>query len=213
MRQLSQYLLSPADRRALRWTDAYSLHRIVYDLFDDARGGDRQTGSGILFADKGVRQGVSRVLILSDRPPRAPRRGALETRPLPESWLQADVYRFEVTVNPVWRDNRSGRIRPVRGREAIAAWFRDHGPRWGFAVHAASLQVTDVRVERFPKAGALATIARATLAGILAVTEREAFVRAAYQGVGRARAFGCGLLQIVPHEHPGAWAAGHEAWR
>ena len=34
--------------------------------------------------------------------------------------------------------------------------------------------------------------------GLVVVREREAFVRAACQGIGRARAFGCGLLQIVP---------------
>ena len=198
MRHLSRYLLGPADRRALRWTDSYSLHRIVYDLFDDVRGDDRQAGSGILFADKGVRQGVSRVLILSDRLPRPPRLGELETRPLPESFLQAATYRFEVIINPVWRDNGSGRIKPVRGRDAIAEWFCNHGPRWGFDVDAASLQVTDMRVDRFSKGEGMATIARATLAGTLRVRERDAFVRSVCQGVGKARAFGCGLLQIVP---------------
>lgn len=198
MRHLSRYLLSAADRRALRWTDSYSLHRIVYDLFEDMRGDDRQRGSGILFADKGVRQGVSQVIILSDRLPRTPHRGVLETHPLPESFLQAASYQFEVVVNPVWRDNRSGRIMPVRGRDAIAAWFCDHAPRWGFEVHAASLQVTDVQVDRFSKGTGMATIVRATLTGSLRVREREAFVRAACQGIGRARAFGCGLLQIVP---------------
>ena len=75
MRRLIRYLLSPSDRRALRWTDSYSLHRIVYDLFENVRGNDKQSGSGILFVDKGVKQGMSRVLILSDRDPRTPRRG------------------------------------------------------------------------------------------------------------------------------------------
>ena len=139
MRHLSRYLLSAADRRALRWTDSYSLHRIVYDLFEDIRGDDRQRGSGILFVDKGVRQGVSQVIILSDRLPRTPQRGVLET-----------------------------------------------------------LQVTDVQVDRFSKGTGMATIARATLTGSLRVRERESFIRAACQGIGRARAFGCGLLQIVP---------------
>ena len=141
---------------------------------------------------------MSQVLILSDRPPRPPRLGALETRPLPEGFLQASAYRFEVVVNPARRDNRSGRIKPVRGREAIAEWFCERGPRWGFDVHAPSLLVTDVRADRFGKGGGVATIARATLAGSLRVTDREAFVRAVCQGIGRARAFGCGLLQICP---------------
>ena len=198
MRHVSRYLLSAADRRALRWTDSYSLHRIVYDLFEDVRGDDRQSGSGILFADKGVRQGVSQVLILSDRLPRSPRLGTLETRPLPEGFLQASAYRFEVIVNPARRDSRSGKIKPVRGREAIAEWFCERGPRWGFDVHVPSLLVTDVRADRFSKGGGVATIARATLGGTLRVTDREAFVRAVCRGIGRARAFGCGLLQISP---------------
>lgn len=198
MRYLSRYLLSAADRRSLRWTDSYSLHRIVYDLFEDVRGGDRLSGSGILFADKGVRQGVSQVLVLSDRLPRSPRSGTLETRPLPESFLQASAYRFEVIINPARRDNRSGRIKAVRGREAIVEWFCERGPRWGFDVHAASLLATDIRADRFSRGCGTLTIARATLTGTLHVTEREAFVRSACQGIGRARAFGCGLLQILP---------------
>lgn len=198
MRYLSRYLLNAADRLALRWTDSYSLHRIVYDLFEDVRGNDRQRGSGILFADKGVRQGVSQVIILSDRLPRTPQRGVLETHPLPDSFLQMPAYQFEVIVNPVWRDNRSGRIMPVRGREAIAAWFCEHAPRWGFDVHAPSLQVTDVQVDRFSKGTGMATIARATLTGRLRVRERTAFVQAVCEGIGKARAFGCGLLQVVP---------------
>ena len=198
MRQLSRYLLTPSDRRALRWTDVYSLHRIIYDLFDNVRGEDKQSSSGILFADKGVRQGISQIVILSDRLPHQPQRGTLETIPLSESYLQAQAYRFEVIVNPVRRENRSGKIIPVRGREAIATWFCGRAPSWGFTVHAPSLQVTDIQVDRFNKDGATATIARATLVGQLVVTERDAFARAVCQGIGRARAFGCGLLQVVP---------------
>lgn len=63
--------------------------------------------------------------------------------------------------------------------------------------HAAGWLVIAPRIS-FRKGSATATIARATLTGALTVTDREAFVRAACQGIGRARAFGCGLLQIVP---------------
>lgn len=37
----SRYRLSPHDAKALRVTDTYSLHRVVYGLFDDVREGDR----------------------------------------------------------------------------------------------------------------------------------------------------------------------------
>ncbi len=198
MRRLIRYLLSPSDRRALRWTDSYSLHRIVYDLFENVRGNDKQSGSGILFVDKGVKQGMSRVLILSDRDPRTPRRGTLETLLLPESYLSAPAYSFEVVVNPTRRDNRSGRIIPVCGPEAIKDWFCAHGPAWGFSVRRDMLQVAETHVDRFDKKGMTATIARARLTGRLEVTDHGTFVKSVCQGIGRARAFGCGLLQVVP---------------
>ena len=49
----SRYRLSPHDAKALRVTDTYSLHRVVYGLFDDVREGDREKGSGIrIFIDE-----------------------------------------------------------------------------------------------------------------------------------------------------------------
>lgn len=198
MRYLSEYTLSLAEVRALRLTDCYSLHRVVYDLFEDVRAGARESSSGILFADKGTRKGLRQILILSDRQPRPPRQGLLRTRPLPETYLQAALYSFEIIINPVRRDNAGGKIVPVRGREAVAQWFQEKSPSWGFAVHAPSLQVTDITVERFTKGQALLTIAKATLTGRLEVDDRDAFTRAVHDGIGRAKAFGCGLLQIVP---------------
>ena len=198
MNYVSRYLLHAGDRRALRWTDSYSLHRIVYDLFDDVRGENKQRGSGILFVDKGVRRGVSQVVILSNRPPRPPRRGELETRELSEGYLQAPEYRFEIVANPVRRDRCSGRLVPVLGREAVMAWFCGRASNWGFEVHVPSLQVTEIQVDRFPKDNATVTLERATLVGKLTVTDRNAFIHAVCDGVGRARAFGCGLLQVMP---------------
>ena len=36
------------------------------------------------------------------------------------------------------------------------------------------------------------------LSGHLRVTDREKFIQTFFRGFGRGRAFGCGLLQIVP---------------
>ena len=66
----SRYRLSPHDAKALRVTDTYSLHRVVYGLFDDVREGDREKGSGILFVDMGGGKYGRQLLILSDRQPR-----------------------------------------------------------------------------------------------------------------------------------------------
>ena len=195
---LSQYQLSLPEVRALRLTDTYSLHRIVYDLFEDIRGGNTQERSGILFADKGGNARGRRILILSDREPQEPVRGILETRDIAEVYWQFPHYRFEVCINPVRRNNQSGKLLPVCGREAIVQWFLGKAPQWGFSVREDTLCLVDVFVDTFVKSGHPVTLEKATLTGFLDVTDQAIFVQSVCHGLGRARAFGCGLLQIVP---------------
>jgi len=42
------------------------------------------------------------------------------------------------------------------------------------------------------------TIAQAHIQGVLSIADQTQFKRSFTQGIGRARAYGCGLLQIVP---------------
>ena len=197
MMYLSAYRLSRTDSRHLRLTDCYSVHRVVYDLFDPVRSEGEQTHSGILYVDKGEDRQERLVLILSNRLPKTPAYGKVETRTLERSHLDFSTYRFEIVVNPVRRNNQTRKIVPVRGRAAIARWFMDKAPAWGFAEPELSLQVAEITVDRF-KAKEAVTLGKARLTGMLHVTDRQRFVQSVCQGIGRGRAFGCGLLQIVP---------------
>ena len=197
MMYLSAYRLSRTDSRHLRLTDCYSVHRVVYDLFDPVRSEGEQTHSGILYVDKGEDRQERLVLILSNRLPKTPAYGKVETRTLERSHLDFSTYRFEIVVNPVRRNNQTRKIVSVRGRAAIARWFMDKAPAWGFAVPELSLQVAEITVDRF-KAKEAVTLGKARLTGMLHVTDRQRFVQSVCQGIGRGRAFGCGLLQIVP---------------
>lgn len=197
MMYLSAYRLSRTDSRHLRLTDCYSVHRVVYDLFDPVRSEGEQTHSGILYVDKGEDRQERLVLILSNRLPKTPAYGKVETRTLERSHLDFSTYRFEIVVNPARRNNQTRKIVPVRGRAAIARWFMDKAPAWGFAVPELSLQVAEITVDRF-KAKEAVTLGKARLTGMLHVTDRQRFVQSVCQGIGRGRAFGCGLLQIVP---------------
>ena len=197
MMYLSAYRLSRTDSRHLRLTDCYSVHRVVYDLFDPVRSEGEQTHSGILYVDKGEDRQERLVLILSNRLPKTPAYGKVETRTLERLHLDFSTYRFEIVVNPVRRNNQTRKIVPVRGRAAIARWFMDKAPTWGFAVPELSLQVAEITVDRF-KAKETVTLGKARLTGMLHVTDRQRFVQSVCQGIGRGRAFGCGLLQIVP---------------
>jgi CRISPR system Cascade subunit CasE len=201
------------DRRAvkaLRITDPYSLHRVVYSLFEDVRSaedkGASQT-SGILYADHGGefvdRELNRKVLLLADRMPADHidgQYGQVQSKPIPARFLEHDQYRFKVVVNPTQRDRASGKTRPVKGRESIAAWFAERAPQsWGFQVSVAHLQVDRVEVLQFKdKQQHPVTLAQAHVQGQFRVTDRTQFQNSFAQGIGRGRAFGCGLLQIVP---------------
>lgn len=196
--------LDRAASHALKMTDTYSLHRVVYSLFDDVRSEEEKhasISSGIQWVDKGGDTRYRQILMLSDRAPKQQvdnQHGEVVTKCLPEGFLDHDTYRFEVIVNPVRRDNQSKKLVPVKGREEIEQWFMSRAKAsWGFAVSAEQLQVENVRVLQF-EAKHRVTLQQAKLSGYLTVTDPEAFAHSAANGIGRGRSFGCGLLQIVP---------------
>lgn len=202
--------LNRKDVKALRITDPYSLHRVVYSLYEDVRTSEEKRASntsGLLYADQGGDVHGRRILLLADRPPAdciEGEFGQVQSKPINDAFLGHPCYRFKVTMNPTRRDSASGKLIPVKGREAIAAWFAERAPAsWGFTVVPTSLQVDKINVQQFKaKNNHPVTLAQAQLQGLLEVTDVEQFKTSFRQGIGRARAFGCGLLQIVPHIDP-----------
>lgn len=195
--------LSRSDVKALRITDAYSLHRVVYDLFDDVRNQDQKKASqpsGILFADKGGDFHHRQILLLADRLPKlSPLHGTVEYKPIYPSFLQHQRYAFEVLVNPTRRDGQSGKLIALREREAVGDWFAERATgSWGFRVDRERLQVDRLTVQRFVRNGQAVTHGSASVKGLLNVLDQEQFQESFRRGIGRGRAFGFGLLQIVP---------------
>lgn len=193
--------LSRGDVKALKITDAYSLHRVVYSLFDDVRSATEKqasVASGILYADKGGDFHGRKILLLSNRQPNIPEHGELTIKKIADSFLTYPHYQFEVVINPTRRENQSRKIIVLKKREEIAAWFIGKAPHWGFSVSPDHLEVREIDVKRFDKGGQIVTQGQAKLIGRLTVTNPEKFVHSFQTGIGRGRAFGCGLLQIVP---------------
>ena len=198
--------LSRRDCKALRITDPYSIHRVVYSLFEDTRSEDEKRASkpsGILYADKGGDFKQRQILLLSDREPMQPEYGELVSKAIPDGFLDHQRYGFEVTVNPTRRDGASRKLVPMKGREAVTEWFIERArSSWGFEVIPEHLQIQRLGVQQFKKGEQTLTHGSTTLKGELQVIDRERFVRSFRQGIGRGRAFGFGLLQIVPLSNP-----------
>lgn len=202
------YQLNRVDLRELKVTDPYSIHRIVYDLFEDVRSDDQKAASnpsGILYADKGGDFQSRNILVLANRPPKEPDWGQLHAKPVANEFLQHPFYRFEVIINPTKKDSATKKRVPIKGRQAIGDWFREKAPKtWGFQVDRPSLQVEAIEVKQFQKTDKVhdqktdVIYACATVKGFLEVLNREQFIQSFKQGIGRGRAFGCGLLQLQP---------------
>ena len=58
--------------------------------------------------------------------------------------------------------------------------------------------VVQRETQRFKRGGSQVTIVRATFQGVLEVTSADALREALVNGVGRAKAYGCGLLTLAP---------------
>lgn len=195
--------LSRADIKTLGIKDAYALHRVVYGLFEDVRSDTEKQASipsGIVYADKGGDFNTRQILLLSNRKPhQTPQFGQVQTKAIHAGFLMHSRYAYEITLNPGKREKSTGKVVPIRGREAIEQWFKERAPAsWGFSVNPDNLQTEKITVQVFEKGGKAVTHGSATLKGELTVTDRESFSQSFTQGIGRGRAFGFGLLQIVP---------------
>lgn len=186
--------LNRTDCNELNLTDIYSLHKIIYSLFPTTPGKDRD----FLFTDKGGGWNRRNILILSKRKPLNPPYGKIVSKEIPNSFLQMDHYGFEIVLNPTKRKAQTRKIEAIRGRKNLHHWFIQKTPGLGFKVYPESLQVNHIGVLTYKKNGTTRTHNRATFVGKLKVTDRQVFINSFEEGVGRAKAFGFGLLQIIP---------------
>ncbi|NLE25358.1 MAG: type I-E CRISPR-associated protein Cas6/Cse3/CasE [Clostridiaceae bacterium] len=190
----TMYSLEREDCKAMELKDTYSLHRAVYSLFPPEDGKTRN----FLFADKGGDWNSRRILLLSDREPQKPEYGNINSKEVPDTFLNFDYYGFEVILNPTKRDIKTGKIVSIRGRENLIQWFITKAPGYGFEVIQNSLQVNNVGVVTYKKDKGICTHNTATFIGKLKVIDREMFIKSFKQGIGRAKGFDFGLLQIIP---------------
>mgnify|MGYP000908096031 CR=1 FL=1 len=204
---LTKILISRQGYIALRLKDQYSLHRIVYDLFDDIRTDKEKQLSlkaNIVWKDLGFNDNRRVILIITDRKPR-PHSGhgymTVESKLIPDSFLSHSHFRFDAVLNPVVRGGDRGRkVIPVKGRENVRNWFiNKSNHEWGFIANQATLDIGNVDVLQFPgKTGQKITLAQARISGTLEVTDPDKFEFAFCRGLGRGTAFGCGMLLATP---------------
>lgn len=174
--------------------DAYTIHKIVYSLFPKQTDKTRD----FLFVYQGGDYYEKRILIFSREDPKEPQYGTIETKDIPQAFLEQNYYGFTVQMNPVKREKTSGKIVPIRGRDELIDWFTQKSASFGFEVLADSLSVGDTDVIQFEKDNKKVVLGKAVFTGRLKVTDRKLFCKSFEEGIGKGKAFGFGLLQIIP---------------
>lgn len=93
-------------------------------------------------------------------------------------------------------NSRAARRMEIAGK-AAQSWIARQGDRHGFQVENDTFSVEDYRVSRVKRRnGGQATFGVLDLKGLLTVRDPESFTSMLFTGLGRARAFGCGLMLV-----------------
>jgi len=127
-------------------------------------------------------------------------------RPLLDSLATGQRWAFRLVANPTyagrkagWEDTKPRAHTTVKQQEA---WFLARCESWGFEVPDGPMGVSELRVAeretlRFARNQREVTVAKAAYEGVLDVTDPDLLRTALTAGVGRAKAYGCGLMTLA----------------
>lgn len=113
------------------------------------------------------------------------------------------VYRFRVTLNPVRSISRGegkrGRVVPEVTADQQLEFLRRKSQKCGFELFDGSCRITErgYGVQR-KKGEAPIRLSKATFEGMLEVKDAALFKDALTNGIGRKKAYGFGLMTVIP---------------
>ena len=171
--------------------DEYGIHKLVYSLFP----GEKRN---FLFLDKGGCYDERTILIVSLNKPIESNLGKLQSKVIPEHFLNHSEYAFEVRMNPVKRRSDNRKAVPIQGEDVLRSWFMQKQDSWGIEILPEKLEVFDTGLQKFTKGEHSIYHNKATFRGILSVKNKDLFKDSFRNGLGRGKAFGFGLLQLKP---------------
>ncbi|MBR2750422.1 MAG: type I-E CRISPR-associated protein Cas6/Cse3/CasE [Clostridiales bacterium] len=111
------------------------------------------------------------------------------------------IWRFRIKLNPVV--NRDSKRIPIKSSQ-MKDWFMGKVESYGFTVNSDGFDIVDLRDYDFHKNGESylkkepkVRFKTVTFEGILTITDSEKIKSALVTGIGKEKAFGCGLLTLA----------------
>lgn len=173
--------------------DSYAMHRLVYSFFPKEKKPGR-----FLYADQGPAAGGRSLLILSAVLPELPEEIPSASTELSDRFFLFESFQFKIRINPVRRDPESKKRLPITGQLPLLQWFASRAKQWGFEVDINTLEVRTLPSVSFPKNGSECRFHCVEFRGCLKVADPALFRQHVENGIGHGKAFGFGLLQLVP---------------
>ncbi len=214
----------PGFGRPLPLGDPYSVHQSMWALFPEDPNAQRD------FLYRQLDDSARSFYVVSARRPQATSAlpWQIRTKQYDPRVSSGQRLWFEVRVNPtVTRSDGSRQQRhdyvidykkrlestaeaelPSPGRllhDAACEWLDKRCESHGFTFESHALRVQDRDYLKFKKGSASpeVTIGTLDLAGLLTVQDPQRFRETLYNGIGRSRSFGCGLLLVRRSGGPG----------
>ena len=123
--------------------------------------------------------------------------------PFLEKLREGQKLRFRLVVNPVYRmfvseKNTVGKLRTVAPSKQ-KEWLSEKTKKLGFSLEDNSFDVTGREsLALYKKNNRRVNLSKATFEGVLTVTDLEAFKKTLTRGIGREKAYGMGMLTVIP---------------
>lgn len=207
MTHLTQVTVDFATAARQRFRDCYDWHQAVWKAFPGRDGEPRK-----FLTRLDQRRDSFRLLILSPEQPVRPDwcpsgPESWKTKPIPATYFTCNRYAFQLCANPTKKVSKersdgsltkNGRRVPLQKREELVEWIKRKGDQSGFTVDETTLRTFSRGREHFDKKGQPGLHSAVEFEGVLTVTDPAEFHRAFTLGIGSAKAFGFGLLVIVP---------------
>ena len=167
----------------------YEHHRFIWSLFKSEK-------RDFIFRIKPKARGWE-VIILSQTAPTTPswaNKENFRSVEMSNKFFEYNNYQFMIVANPIRAGG--GKKHPVMGEDNLNKWISDKGSKHGFSIEQVDiLSQSGIPFDKKGKGGVHNVV---EFSGILTVTDQSKFFDAVKNGIGSAKAFGYGMLQIIP---------------
>lgn len=112
-----------------------------------------------------------------------------------------EVNRFRLVANPVYRDGKTGRIFPHVTVLQQKKWLSERAAKLGFQIINDQFDIVqrDYQI-LYRKGGRRIKLSRVAFEGLLKIIDLSLFQKALKNGIGKEKAYGMGLMTVIPLE-------------